>query len=233
MENKEINEESKEIQEVKEEIQEIKESKLEQPQKKEELKKPQYQIENITNQKQNENKQLEDNVTIRSQSSYCLLDVSNASLFTIQPTKIPKKVHEEKQTITTQPLPKTAEIPTITSPVTQQTILAQQQTANTGNTQPNVNQLFMDYNYQIMNNYYPYMSPSAYYQYQYPQGRGTTDYTQSYANYTNYLMYLQMLQTQRMQNYYHQRKNYPTKQNYQMNNQKEGGNNKPESQLNK
>ena len=74
----------------------------------------------------------------------------------------------------------------------------------------------MDYNYQIMNNYYPYMAPNYYYQY---QGRGMNDYYTNYANYANmnYMMYTQMMQQQMYRNnYYKQRQNnFPTKENFQ------------------
>ena len=169
----------------------------------------QTEVEEIKEEAKEEIKQEEPEI----QTSYNYLDCSSAALFSIAPTK--------KPTITPTPIPK--EVPK-TEPSKPATIIKKEEEVPKAEVKPsqtnpntgNVNQLQMDYNYQIMNNYYPYMAPNYYYQY---QGRGMNDYYTNYANYANmnYMMYTQMMQQQMYRNnYYKQRQNnFPTKENFQ------------------
>ena len=125
---------------------------------------------------------------ISPQSSYTYIDISNAALFSIEPTKNAKQVSDDQKSSTS-----TVKI--------------------TGDPKPDVNQLYMDYNYNIMNNYYQYMNPNMYYQYQLSQGRGMHDYY-GYPN-MNYMMYTQMMNQQKYgSSYYQPKKNVPSKTVY-------------------
>ena len=125
---------------------------------------------------------------ISPQSSYAYIDISNAALFSIEPTKNAKQVSSDPQSSTSS-------------------------VKITGDPKPDVNQLYMDYNYNIMNNYYQYMNPSMYYQYQMSQGRGMNEYY-GYPN-MNYMMYAQMMNQQKYgSSYYQPKKNVPSKTVY-------------------